>query len=57
MYIYIMSTIVQYKHDSKPVSLIERESKKLVSSRITALDMVGLTWIFKTEEDLFEEFE
>ncbi|MGY5144648.1 MAG: hypothetical protein ACW9XH_09240 [Candidatus Nitrosopumilus sp. bin_32a] len=51
-----MSTLVQYKHDSNPVSLVETESEKPISSRITALDMVGLTWIFKTEEELLAEF-
>jgi hypothetical protein len=44
-----MSTMVQCKHDSNPVSLAEHESEKPISSRITALDMVCLTWIFKTE--------
>ena len=45
---------MQYKRDS--VSLDESEDKP-VSSRITALDMVGLTWILKTEEELLEEFK
>jgi hypothetical protein len=52
-----MSTIVQYKHDSNPVSFLERESEKPISSRMTALDMVGLTWVFKTEEELLAEFK
>jgi len=49
-----MSTVIQYKHDSNTVSLVERKSEKSSSPRITALDMVGLTWIFKTEEELDE---
>jgi len=51
-----MSTIIQYKHDPNLVSPVEHESEKSGSSRITALDMVGLTWIFKTEDEL-EEFK
>lgn len=52
-----MSTVIQYKHDPTPsVSLVEREAKNPVSTRITAMDMIGLTWIFKNE-DLLEEFK
>jgi len=55
-----MSTVIQYKHEpntNQSVSLVNRETESPVSSRITALDMVGLTWIFKKEEDLLEEFK
>lgn len=54
-----MSTIIQYKHESIPnnVSLIKHEAENPVSSRITALDMVGLTWIFKKDEELLDEFK
>ena len=54
-----MSTIIQHKHESTPnkSSMIKNDVENLVSSRITALDMVGLTWIFKKEEDLLEEFK
>jgi len=55
-----MSTIIQYKYEpttNQSVSLVEREPENPVSSRITALDMVGLTWIFKKEDDLLEEFK
>ena len=55
-----MSTIIQYKHEPVPnpsVSLVKRESETPISSRITALDMVGLTWIFKKDEELLDEFK
>ena len=53
-----MSTLIQYKHEPEPnqsISLVKREEVP-ISTRITALDMVGLTWIFKKDEDLLEEF-
>jgi hypothetical protein len=54
-----MSTIIQHKHESTPnnASLIKHDVENPVSSRITALDMVGLTWIFKKDEELLEEFK
>ena len=54
-----MSTIIQHKHESTPnkASLIKHDVEKPGSSGITALDMVGLTWIFKKEEDLLDEFK
>jgi len=55
-----MSTLIQYKHEpvqNQSDSLIKRESESLISSRITALDMVGLTWIFKKDEDLLDELK
>jgi hypothetical protein len=54
-----MSTVMKYKHDQAPnqsVSLVECDGKKPVLIRITALDMVGLTWIFK-DDDLFEDLK
>ncbi len=51
-----MSTIIQYKHEPRQ-SILKHESETLDSNRITALDMVGLTWIFKKDEDLLEEFK
>jgi len=53
-----MSTLMQYKHEPVPnqsISPDKHESENLASSRITALDMVGLTWIFKKDEDILEE--
>lgn len=50
---------MQYKHESvsnQSISLVKHESETPISSRITALDMVGLTWIFKKDEDLLDEF-
>lgn len=55
-----MSTLIQYKHErvSNPsISLVKRESKSPISSRITASDMVGLTWIFKKDEDILDELK
>ena len=53
-----MSTLVQYKHvPNQSISRVKHESKNPVSSRITASDMVGLTWIFKKDEDLLDELE
>lgn len=51
--LYFMSTVIQYKHDPTPnqsVSLVEREAKNPVSTSVTALDMMGLSWIFQDEE-------
>ncbi|EIJ64992.1 hypothetical protein BD31_I0758 [Candidatus Nitrosopumilus salaria BD31] len=46
-----MSTVLQYKHDPTPAtSLVEREAKNPDSTRITALDMVGLTWILQDDD-------
>ncbi|WP_179371604.1 hypothetical protein [Nitrosopumilus ureiphilus] len=48
-----MSTVIQYKYDqtpSKSVSLVEREAKNPVSISVSALDMMGLTWIFQDDE-------
>ncbi|HEY5736315.1 MAG TPA: hypothetical protein VIS47_07135 [Nitrosopumilus sp.] len=55
-----MSTLIQYKHETAPnqsISSDKHESENPVSSRITALDMVGLTWIFKKDEDIFDELK
>ena len=55
-----MSTLMQYKHElvpNQPISLVKRESENQISSRITASDMVGLTWIFKKDEDLLDELK
>ena len=51
---------MQYKHESVPnpsISPVKHESENPISSRITALDMVGLTWIFKKDEDIFDELK
>jgi hypothetical protein len=55
-----MSTLMQHKHEPVPnqsISLVKRESKNSISSRITASDMIGLTWIFKKDEDLIDELK
>jgi hypothetical protein len=52
-----MSTIIQYKHESDLNNSLKHEPENTGSSRITALDMVGLTWIFKKDQDLLEEFK
>jgi len=44
-----MSTIIQYKHDknsNQSFSPEEYKVKNPVSANVTALDMIGLTWIF-----------
>jgi len=51
--LYVMSTVIQYKHDQSPkpsVSLVGSDAKNALPTRITAMDMVGLTWIFQDEE-------
>jgi len=40
---------------TNPAHLVESEVKNSLST-ITAMDMIGLTWIFKNE-DLLEEFK
>jgi hypothetical protein len=51
-----MSTVIQYKYDQKPSQkLVETEAKNPFST-ITAMDMIGLTWIFK-DEDILEQFK
>jgi len=54
-----MSTVIQYKYDQKPSQevLVESETKSHLSTSITAMDMIGLSWIFKKDEDLLEEFK
>jgi len=55
-----MSILIQYKHESipnPPISLVKYESENPISSRITASDMIGLTWIFKKDEDLLDELK
>ena len=55
-----MSTLIQCKHEPVPnpsVSLVKHEFENPLSSRITASDMVGLTWIFKKDEDLLDELK
>jgi len=51
-----MSTVIQYKHDqtkNQPVS-VGSDAKNALPTRITALDMVGLTWIFQDEDFTFQ---
>ena len=53
-----MSTIIQYKHESdQSHSSLKDKTENSDLTRITALDMVGLTWIFKKDQDLLEEFK
>lgn len=54
-----MSTLMQHKHVSiqNPSTVVKCESKNRTSSRITASDMIGLTWIFKKDEDLLDELK
>ena len=37
--------------------MVESESKKPFSTSILAMDLIGLSWIFKKEEDLLEELK
>jgi len=49
-----MSTVVQYKHvqtRNHSVSLVECEAKNPILTSVSALDMMGLTWIFQDDED------
>ncbi|NNL59290.1 MAG: hypothetical protein HKP31_07515 [Nitrosopumilus sp.] len=54
-----MSTVIQYKFDQKPSQgiLVESEAKNPLSTSISAMDLIGLSWIFKKDEDLLEEFK
>lgn len=48
-----MLIILQHKHGQFPtqsVSLAESDAKNALRARITAMDMVGLTWIFQDED-------
>jgi len=48
-----MSTIIQYKYDNnsnQSFSLEEHKVPNPVPTDVTALDMVGLTWIFQDDE-------
>jgi hypothetical protein len=48
-----MSTIIQYKYGKNPdqsFSLEEHEVKNPIPTTVSALDMVGLTWIFQDDE-------
>jgi len=56
---HLMSTVIQYKYDQKPSQevLVEGETQSRLSTGITAMDMIGLSWIFKKDEDLLEEFK
>ena len=37
--------------------MVENESKKPFSTSVLAMDLIGLTWIFKKDEDLLEELK
>ncbi|MCV0393419.1 MAG: hypothetical protein K5790_09065 [Nitrosopumilus sp.] len=53
-----MSVIVQYEQNQTPnqsVFLVDRETKNPESTSITALDMIGLTWIFAADEILMND--
>lgn len=50
----MLMQIIQYKIDKPNQSLVESESKNPPSS--TAIDVIGLSWIFK-DQDLLEEFK
>ncbi|WP_182130822.1 hypothetical protein [Nitrosopumilus sp. b3] len=54
-----MSTVIQYKFDQKPSQeiLVESEAKNPLSTSISAMDLIGLSWVFKKDEDLLEEFK
>jgi hypothetical protein len=48
-----MSTIIQYKYDDdfgQSFSLEQHEVQSRDSTDVTAMDMVGLTWIFQEDE-------
>lgn len=48
-----MSTLIQYKYDKnadQSLSLKEHEIKNPVSANVTAMDMIGLTWILQDDE-------
>lgn len=47
-----MSTVLQCAPDKKlqTFSLVELEAKNPDSTRISALDIVGLSWIFKQDD-------
>lgn len=48
-----MSTIIQYKYDKnldQSFSQEEHEVKNSVSTDVSAMDMMGLTWIFQDDD-------
>jgi len=50
-----MSTVTQYKLDpTRSVSPTERDAKNPVLTRITAMDMMGLTWILQDEDFTYQ---
>jgi len=54
---HIMSTVIQYKHDqtqNQSVSLVGSDAKNALPTRITALDIIGLTWILQDEDFTFQ---
>lgn len=49
-----MSSVLQYKHVQTPSessSLVEREAENPVPASVSALDMMGLTWIFQEYDE------
>ncbi len=51
--LHIMSTIIQYKYDKnldQSFSQEEHEVKNSVSTDVSAMDMIGLTWIFQDDD-------
>ena len=51
--LYVMSTVIQYKHnqtENQSVSLVGSDAKNTLPTRFTALDMIGLSWVFKDED-------
>ncbi|MDH3339935.1 MAG: hypothetical protein OEL84_01470 [Nitrosopumilus sp.] len=45
----------KYEQKTKQAGLVENEAKNSFSD-IIAMDMIGLSWVFK-DEDLFEEIK
>ena len=48
-----MSTVIQYKHnqtENQSVNLVGSDAKNALPARFTALDMIGLSWVFKDED-------
>ncbi len=53
-----MSIVLQLKKEQKPTmtTLVKSDAKNALPPRITAMDMIGLSWIFVKDETPFEEF-
>ncbi|MGY5147219.1 MAG: hypothetical protein ACW9W4_04405 [Candidatus Nitrosopumilus sp. bin_7KS] len=48
---------IEAQNQSPQSGMVGNESKKPFSTSVLAMDLIGLTWIFKKDEELLEELK